>query len=211
MIINVIEILKIKKILKNIKNKFFIFIVFTIKMNIYCGNNRLNNNLVNGTSLLGNRYDCFKKGLGKGLSLSIDENYRNGYEPIDNTRIYCGNRKELPENYDRFGNLPHCLQKGIGVGKRIKIENEGNNLDGGTENLDLNYKKDKKRIKLINLIINIIFSILVFFLLFITKPSFLIKKNKDTNKKLGKRKQIIWYKFIILYIIIILPIWFINF
>ncbi len=208
MIINVIEILEVKKMMKNIKNKFFIFIVFTIKMDIYCGNNRLNNNLVNGNSRLGNRYECFKKGLGKGLSLPIDENYRNGYEPIDNTRIYCGNREELPENYDRFGNLPHCLQKGIGVGKRIKIENEGNNLDGSTEIFKLNLMKSKKNIKIVNLIINIMFSILIFFLLFITKPSFLIEK---TKKKSEKTKKIIWYKFIILYIIIILPIWFINF
>ena len=170
-------------------------------MNIYCGNNRLNNNVVNGTSLIGNRYHCFKKGVGKGLSLPIDENYRNDYEPIDNTRIYCGNKEDLPDNYDRFGNLSHCLQKGIGVGKKIKIEREENNIDAGT--IENNYKKTK----IIKLIFNIIFSILIFFILFISKPYFLIDKDKEKSKK----KKIIWYKFIILYILIITPIWFINF
>ena len=170
-------------------------------MNIYCGNNRLNNNLVNGTYHLGNRYECFKKGIGKGLSLQTDENYRNGYEPIDNTRIYCGNKEDLPNDYNRFGNLAHCLQKGIGVGKRIKIEREDNNIDGGT-------LKNKNKSEKIKIIFNIIFSIFLFFILFISKPYFLIKKD---SKEKDKTKKIIWYKFIIIYIIIILPLWFINF
>ena len=180
-------------------------------MDIYCGNNRLNTNLINGTYRLGNRYECFKKGIGKGLSLPIDENYRNDYEPIDNTRVYCGNRVNLPTNYDRFGNLPHCLQKGIGVGKKIKIERDerGENIiDGGEHNLEIKSKTVKLNTKII---FKIIFSIFVFLLLFISKPSFLVLEEEKKGKKEGKKKKILWYKFIIFYIIIILPIWFINF
>ena len=85
---------------------------------MYCGNNLRNKKLLDGTYILGTRYECFRKGVGKGLSLPID--YDNDeYEPIDNEKIYCGKSEMLPEKYDRMGNLPACFTKGIGVGLKL--------------------------------------------------------------------------------------------
>ena len=92
-------------------------------MAIYCGNNNLHQPLIDGEVELGTRYKCLKKGIGTGLNLPYDSNYALDYEPIDDTRIYCGNNDVLPRNYDRFGNLPQCLQKGVALGKRQKALN----------------------------------------------------------------------------------------
>jgi len=93
-----------------------------MNQNIYCGNNLLHENLVNGTSVLGTRYSCMRKGIGRALFEPADSAYLNNYQPIDNRKIYCGNNQELPVNYDYMGNLPMCLQKGIGIGKRLKAQ-----------------------------------------------------------------------------------------
>lgn len=89
---------------------------------IYCGNNAKDSQLVAGNVILGTRYKCLQKGIGKGMSLPHDPNFAGEYEPIDNRTIYCGNSPELPDGYDMMGNLPQCLQKGIGVGKTIKAK-----------------------------------------------------------------------------------------
>lgn len=31
-------------------------------------------------------------------------------------KIYCGDREELPDGYDRFGSRRECLNRGFGVG-----------------------------------------------------------------------------------------------
>ena len=41
------------------------------------------------------------------------------YTPIDNRKFYCGDKDILPPGYDRVGNLPSCLQKGIGIGRSM--------------------------------------------------------------------------------------------
>ncbi len=90
----------------------------TPKKKIYCGNNSLHKSLSNGF-VVGTRYECFRKGVGVGLNMPLDEDYNQPYEKIDKTRIYCGG-KELPVGYDRFGTTGECLRKGVGVGK-LKI------------------------------------------------------------------------------------------
>ena len=87
---------------------------------IYCGNNALDPELLAGDIILGTRYTCLKRGIGKGLHLPLDQKYTRGYEPIDKRRIYCGNKAKLPKGYYSMGNLPQCLQKGIGIGKKKK-------------------------------------------------------------------------------------------
>ena len=87
---------------------------------IYCGNNSENSNLKNGNVQLGTRYGCLRKGIGKGLNEPKDPAYAGSYSPIDKRKVYCGKAPSLPKNYDLLGNLPQCLQKGIGVGKRKK-------------------------------------------------------------------------------------------
>lgn len=139
-------------------------------MVIYCGNNNLHQPLVNGEVELGTRYKCLKKGIGTGLNLPYDSNYASPYEPIDNTRIYCGNNENLPRNYDRFGNLPQCLQTGVAIGKMQKALNY---------NFIQNYVKTKMFF-IIYIILLIIYSLVIT----ITKPSFLLKNtNTNTDEK----------------------------
>jgi len=87
---------------------------------MYCGNNADHQDLLSGQSQIGNRYGCLRKGIGKGLHLPADISYLGPYSPIDQRKVYCGQQDELPEGYDLMGSLPHCLQKGIGIGKRKK-------------------------------------------------------------------------------------------
>lgn len=94
--------------------------------NIYCGNNGRDEGLLNGTKVLGTRYQCFKKGIGKGLKEPILD-YTPNYEPIDDyPKIFCGNGNVLPQNKDQFGTRQECLRKGFGVGQKQKyIQNGG--------------------------------------------------------------------------------------
>jgi hypothetical protein len=150
-------------------------------MNIYCGNNQFDPDILNGSLELGTRYRCLQKGFGKGLHLPYDSKYAGDYQPIDDTKIYCGNRDNLPENYDRFGNLPQCLQKGIALGKRqIALK--------GPPSFFKNY---------IKYFLMLFISILVFLILFFVKPSFITKI--EENKKI-----IVWEKFLLYYFLIVI-------
>lgn len=83
---------------------------------MYCGNNRLDPRVVNGDLVVGDRYRCFQRGVGKGMTLPP---YSGGYDPIHNEKIYCGKKDNLPQGYARFGSNSQCFQKGVGVGKKI--------------------------------------------------------------------------------------------
>ena len=98
---------------------------------MYCGNNAADAGLLNGNKQLGTRYQCFRKGIGKGLNLPVDLNYNGAYNPIDPARVYCGNQNALPAGYDRMGNLSECLRKGVGVGKRQRAQQQNQGGGGG--------------------------------------------------------------------------------
>lgn len=87
---------------------------------MYCGNNRLHPDLLDGTKRLGTRKECLDRGVRVGLSLPPERSYAGRYEPIDNTKIYCGNSSRLPDGYDRFGAVFECHRIGVGRGKNIK-------------------------------------------------------------------------------------------
>jgi hypothetical protein len=89
---------------------------------IYCGNNAAYHDLLIGKIILGTRYGCLRKGICRGLYMPYDPKYLGEYIPIDKTKIYCGNKTRLPDEYDRFGSLTNCLQKGIGIGKLEKVK-----------------------------------------------------------------------------------------
>jgi hypothetical protein len=172
--------------------------------NIYCGNNRLNRFLIDNSKTLGTRYKCLKIGIQKGKSLPIDNDYTGPYDPIDDTKIYCGNSNRLKNEYDRFGNLAECLQKGIGIGKKIKA-NENNNDSGDSIDDDnfvfvFNYK---------NILLFLILEIVLFLFLFISKPKFLLKKY--SNVKTKNKKKIDIFKFILIYVLISCIIFFLIF
>jgi len=97
------------------------FIVFTIKMT-YCGNNLLHPQLLDGTKQIGTRYDCMRKGYGKGYHSPIDPLYNQPYSPIDGRKFYCGKKNILPEEYHDFGTLHICFLKGFGAGKKKKSD-----------------------------------------------------------------------------------------
>jgi hypothetical protein len=154
---------------------------------IYCGNNLLDPDVVSGRSVLGNRYQCLRKGIGTGLNLPFDEKYRGPYQPVDDRKIYCGLNNNLPLNYFAFGSNHNCLQKGVAIGKSIKANN-------GSTSFFYKY------LLLILIFIYIIFAIGLFLLLFYLKPKSFIYIDKN-NKEL-----IDWYKFLTFYTIILLCI-----
>ena len=87
---------------------------------IYCGNNALHPDLTNGRAVIGSKHRCLKKGFGSGYYSPVDLYFLNEYRPIDNRKVYCGNKENVPEGYDRHGNSPACFQKGFASGKRKK-------------------------------------------------------------------------------------------
>lgn len=163
-------------------------------MPIYCGNNALDSDIMNGTSQLGTRYSCMRKGIGTGLNLPYDAKYAGEYEPIDNRKIYCGNGDNLPDGYDRLGNLSQCLQKGVAIGKRRRaLDGDGNINTNNNIIRNLFYGKVKYFLIFILLIV-------IFLLFYYLKPSIVLQKNIE-NKKI-----IDWRKFIIIYLILVIPI-----
>jgi hypothetical protein len=165
-------------------------------MNIYCGNNILDNNIVNGNAVVGTRYKCLKKGIGTGLNMPYDSKYAGEYEPIDNTKMYCGDKNSLPSDYDVFGNLPQCLQKGVAIGKRKRA------LKG--EPFLYNVLQNKKYTYYYRFAFSLFLCLIIFLFLYYTKPSFILK-SKDTN--LNTYEKIIdFQKFLIFYFSIIIPL-----
>jgi hypothetical protein len=155
---------------------------------IYCGNNALHPDLVNGIKVMGSRYQCLRKGIGTGFNLPIDPDYGLPYEPIDNRKIYCGNQNILPDGYDSLGNAPQCLQKGIGIGKLQKAQED---LDA--PELDNGLKRNKNVNKKFILLFSIY--IIVFILLYILKPKIVCKKTLIYTKEIDWKNFILFYFF----------------
>ena len=86
----------------------------------YCGNNALHPSLTDGSQQLGTRYDCMRKGFGKGYHSPPDPSYNQPYAPIDVRKFYCGKNAILPAGYHDFGTLHICFLKGFGAGKKKK-------------------------------------------------------------------------------------------
>jgi len=144
---------------------------------IYCGNNAKSVDILNGSKVIGTRYACLKKGIGKGLNSSVDNNYIGEYEPIDTRKIYCGNAENLPDGYDLIGSLPQCLQKGIGIGKKQKAHQQVSQ--------EMNYRI------IIYITIYIILCISIFLILYFTKPDFI--SDKKNNKNVINIKKLLLY------------------
>ena len=105
---------------------------------MYCGNNRNNRSLLDGTKRLGTPNQCLRIGIGKGRNMPCDVEYEGKYLPIDDFKVYCGNRITLPSGYDKMGSPSDCLKKGIGLGKmQIARNGCGDVEDGGGDNGDV--------------------------------------------------------------------------
>lgn len=162
-----------------IKILLILKLIYINKMNYYCGNNRLNRDLLNNRKNLGTRYKCLQIGVQTGLNLPLDDDYIGDYEPIDNTKIYCGKKEDLPVNYDKFGNLPECLRRGVGIGKRQKALGQ----DGGDINVE------NKNIN--KYVFYFIFEFVLIIFLITFTPNF-IKEDKKINI----------YKFLLFYVFV---------
>jgi hypothetical protein len=155
---------------------------------IYCGNNSLHPDLLNGTKIMGTKYECLKKGIGTGLNAPFDSNYTLPYQAIDDRKIYCGNQAVLPPGYDIMGNAPQCLQKGVGIGKVQRAQQGPNVVNIFNDVLAIRNKKKKILITL---------CIIIFILMYITKPNFITKLDEKNNIIIN------WSKFILYYILIV--------
>jgi len=147
----------------------------------YCGNNAQYPQLLAGNVQLGTRYGCMRKGIGRGMHMPYDTKFNGAYVPIDQTRIYCGDKDALPEGYDRMGSLVHCLQKGIGVGKRIRA-------DKGPPRFMLFYRI------VLPISIALLLSGSLFTFLYTKQPSIVTSADEDGRHKLD------WGKFMAFYI-----------
>ena len=143
-------------------------------MQTYCGNNSNHPLLVNQQSVLGTRYNCLRKGIGKGYRLPVDNGYEN-YQPIDTRKIYCGNDNIIPNEYDSMGNLTQCLQKGIGIGKKMKYEKYG--PDGLLE---------RHKTKIIPFVVFVISLLLCYTIMYVSKPDFIYINKKDMEIDIWK-------------------------
>ena len=91
---------------------------------LYCGNNAKDDGLRDGSKILGTRYQCLRKGIGRGLNEPIFS-YSQEYEPIEQIKVFCGNGNILPRDKDRFGTRDECLRKGFAVGQKQKFTRDG--------------------------------------------------------------------------------------
>lgn len=157
----------------------------------YCGNNRNHPSLLDGTKELGTRLDCLQRGMRRGLAEDVDPLFNEPYEPIDPVKKYCGNKEELPENYDRFGGLYECYLKGVGTGKRIKAKRESGDISdisdisdsNDSEGYSFTKNKKNKNFLYINMIILFLLNILSFLIISNFYPDFLYNYTEENKIK----------------------------
>jgi len=164
---------------------------------MYCGNNANNPSLTNGTKVLGTRYKCLQKGKRFGYAQPVDPNFLVPYQPIDTTRKYCGNSSVLPDEYDRFGNLYECYLTGVGVGKKLKADNQPINQNPPPPQFSFG-KTSINTFYSTYYVYSLVF-IINFFILYYTKPKIILDNTNDTNDT-NDNNKINWIKFIFLYL-----------
>jgi len=145
---------------------------------MYCGNNADHTDLLSGKLILGDRYGCLRKGIGRGNHQPMDPNYLGPYSPIDQRKVYCGQSGDLPDGYDLMGNLPQCLQKGMGIGKRQRA------LRGDDRNIF------KRHIKIFLLVSYLIMIAVTFSMLYFIKPSWIMRVDEKGISNIDIRKFI---------------------
>ena len=151
---------------------------------IYCGNNAQDDQLLDGTRIIGTRHGCMKKGFGKGFNMSYDPKFAGPYTPIDKRRIYCGNNSEKPEGYDSMGSLSQCLQKGLGIGKRKR---------GILGYSPLGYSPSDYFFKMV--VLFIVIEVVIFCYLYFSKPKIVTTKDHKNIERIN------WSKFTLIYLI----------
>lgn len=146
--------------------------------NLYCGNNRLDRGLVNGSKRMGSRYQCFKRGIGVGLHTPLTGDESTEYSPIYEEGLFCGNGSVLPEGYKSLGQPFQCLRKGVGVGKGIQMGDRRGFSFGRIDGKDSWY-----------FLVPVIISIITVIILILSKPKFV--QSKDDKKTVNVPKAIL--------------------
>ena len=144
---------------------------------IYCGNNALDPSLVNGQNIIGTRYPCMQKGIGRGIHMPVDPNYGN-YQPINNQKVYCGNANNLPGGYVSYGTLPQCLTRGVGIGKKIRYDQFVLN---GFSPPTIEVKHINGKILLLVFLCSVVLSVII---LRHVKPEFILDEDDIVDTKL---------------------------
>jgi hypothetical protein len=165
---------------------------------IYCGNNAQDDQLLDGTLIIGTRHGCMKKGFGKGFNMSYDPKFAGPYTPIDKRKIYCGNNSEKPDGYDSIGSLSQCLQKGIGIGKRKRADKETQGILGYSPNYSPSDYSPSNNYFFKMVVIFIVIEVLIFCYLYFSRPK--IVTTKDHNKDHKNIERINWSTFILIYL-----------
>jgi hypothetical protein len=161
---------------------------------IYCGNNAQDDQLLDGTRIIGTRHGCMKKGFGKGFNMSYDPKFAGPYTPIDKRKIYCGNNSEKPDEYDSIGSLSQCLQKGIGIGKRKRADKGIQGILGYSPNYSPSDYSPSNNYFFKILLIFIVIELVIFSYLYFSRPKIV------TTKDHKKIERINWSKFILIYL-----------
>lgn len=146
-------------------------------MNIYCGNNELHPDLVSGEKIPGTRSECLQKGRRIGFSQAVDPNYSGEYRPLyEYPKIWCDETNPTPDDHI-LGNLPMCLQRGIGQAKAIKSR-------GGFK--DMIKKLSVGKILIVVLTLGIIVAVGMI------KPKIICYKDDNDNYQLDTLKYILF-------------------
>ncbi|ABF82130.1 hypothetical protein MIV100L [Invertebrate iridescent virus 3] len=91
---------------------------------VYCGNNALDEGLLDGSKVVGTRYQCLQKGVAVGLNNPVLHHSPN-YQPIVDAKIYCGTGSKLPASKLRFGTPTECMGKGYQIGQNKRFQQSG--------------------------------------------------------------------------------------
>ena len=137
---------------------------------------------------------------------------------VKDSRIYCGDLKNLPQTYNRFGSRWECMQCGFGAAMmkykwkpaskdpkyparnkkgclRDKNHRKGivkGNQFGKVSGSDMSPEESHKEYVVCYIIIWIVYCISLFYILYVKKPDCVTDNSKDKN--------IIWSKFMLFYI-----------
>lgn len=89
---------------------------------IYCGDNE--RFIPRDYDIMGSRNRCLRKGVGIGMNATeqkVEEFMDKRYIPPA-VKLYCGDKRVLPQGYGDFGSKTQCLRKGVGIGMSMPRE-----------------------------------------------------------------------------------------
>jgi len=93
---------------------------------LYCGDY---SHLPASYDRMGSLKECLQKGIGVGKYLSPfeKENIKassSSRPPSRAKKVYCGNLPSIPQGYDEKGTRSTCLKRGVGVGARLEVSQD---------------------------------------------------------------------------------------